>query len=111
MRQAISATTRNHVIPVLVNLFRDLDRMAHVLRLLNIDLALRCGEDRLNFPSIPLRGLTGAAVGIDENLDALLPLGIAICTVQEAGNPGRGEGGGGAGGGVERVVYVGNADG
>jgi len=85
--------------------------MAHIRRPFDIDLTLRCGKNGFNVPRVPFRGFAGAAVRIDENLDALVALRLTVCTLEEAGDPGRGKGGGGAGGGVESVVYVGDADG
>jgi hypothetical protein len=111
MRQPISTTRRNHIIPSLVNLLRNLHRMAHIRRPFDIDLTLCGGENRLDVPRVPFRGFAGPAVRVDEDLDALIALGFAVGAVEEAGDPGRGEGGGGAGGGVEGVVYVGDADG
>ena len=85
--------------------------MAQILRLLNIDLALRRREDGLDIPRVPFCGFADATIGVDEDLDALLPLGLAVRAVEQAGDPGRGKGGGGAAGGVEGVVDVGDADG
>jgi hypothetical protein len=85
--------------------------MAHIGRPLDIDLALRSGENRLDIPRVPFRRFTGAAVRVDEDLDALIALRLAVGAIEEARDPGRGEGVGGAGGGVEGVVYVGDTDG
>jgi hypothetical protein len=85
--------------------------MAHIRRPFDIDLALRCGKNGFYIPRVPFRGFPGAAVRIDENLDALVALRLTVGTLEEASDPGRGKGGGGAGGGVESVVYVGDADG
>ena len=85
--------------------------MTHVRRPLNIYFTLRSREYGFYISRVPFRRLAGSTVGVDEDFDTLVALGLAIGAVEEAREPGCGEGGGGAGGGVEGVVYVGDADG